>query len=349
MHDFKSQIPMTNFPMTNSPMPKPVCCWSLVIGKLVIGILSLGLLIPNTYAAADTPRLSSERVIMHTVAGDAVLVLYPDVAPLHVQQFLKLVRLGCYDGSHFFRIDPSFIQLADVEQQRHTDLTPEQQANIHPIKAEFSKTVKHLRGTLSMARLDDVNTAKTSFSVYLADSPFHDGKYTVFGAVEHGMEVFDYMIRVPRWPLPGTNAVQAIVPLEVTRMEVVEANQLPSLHLMRPHPVVIPPQLLAEYAAYANTKAEPASSPLAGYVQALTVGGLSLVVVVVLIGFYGQGKLPASWQPTLLLLILLVVGFLLLVLLTPLCPNQQWLAVLVFLAVMGLFRLMSQFESPISQ
>ncbi|HJT79047.1 MAG TPA: peptidylprolyl isomerase, partial [Gemmataceae bacterium] len=131
--------------------------------------------------AEAPPRLAPERVVLRTVAGDVVLALYADVAPGHVHQILKLVRLGAYDGTHFCRIDPTFVAQISTAYDRLSPLTPEQRAAIHPLKAEFSG-LRHRRGTLSMARDDGKpDSAETSFSVLLADAPHLDGKYTVFG------------------------------------------------------------------------------------------------------------------------------------------------------------------------
>src|ERR1700722_9470629 len=139
----------------------------------VCGLLALA----QTPATAESggARVARERIVLHTVAGDVVLALYPDVAPRHVRQMLRLVQLGCYDGTHFSRVEPGFvIQLADVYQRRQ-DLTREQAAAIHRVPAEFSKALKHGRGTLSMAHFDDdPDSAETSFSIVLSEQPHLD-------------------------------------------------------------------------------------------------------------------------------------------------------------------------------
>ena len=66
------------------------------------------------------------------------------------------------------------------------------------LKGEFSQTRKHLRGTLSMARTDDPNSAETSFFIVLAPAPNLDGKYTIFGKVVDGFEVLNRIEQAPR-------------------------------------------------------------------------------------------------------------------------------------------------------
>src|SRR5437764_1997141 len=96
--------------------------------------------------AGPAAGAGDERVVLHTACGDLVLTLYPDVAPRHAGQFLKLVRLGVYDGTHFHRIDPGFVAQNAGAYDRRELLTPEQQAAVHKLPAEFS-TIPHRRGT----------------------------------------------------------------------------------------------------------------------------------------------------------------------------------------------------------
>src|SRR6185436_7315530 len=121
-------------------------------------------------------------VVLHTIAGDVVLAFYPDAAPGHVQQILALARAGVFDTTHFFRIEPNFVAQISVAEDRTTPLTESQKGLIHKLKAELHPTLKHHRGTLSMAHADgDVDSGETSFSILLADAPHLDGQYTIFG------------------------------------------------------------------------------------------------------------------------------------------------------------------------
>lgn len=146
---------------------------------------------------ADAPKLADERIRLRTSMGDIVLALYPEVAPKHVAQILRLVKLGVYDGMHFHRVEPGFVAQLSGHHDRETPLTPGQAAAVTRIPAEFS-SIRHRRGILSMARFDDPDSAETSFSILLGPAPHLDGKYTVFGHVESGLDVVAAIERVER-------------------------------------------------------------------------------------------------------------------------------------------------------
>jgi len=154
--------------------------------------LALALLLQS-----DAPRLADERILLRTSTGDLVLALYPEVAPKHVAQILRLVRLGVYDGMHFHRVEPGFVAQLSGHHDRTAPLTPVQSAAIAKIPGEFS-AIRHRRGILSMARFDDPDSAETSFSILLGPAPHLDGKYTVFGHVESGLDVLAAIERVDR-------------------------------------------------------------------------------------------------------------------------------------------------------
>lgn len=275
-------------------------------------LLLLSLAVPA--AGAD-----DERVVLHTACGDLVLALDPDVAPRHAEQFLKLVRLGVYDGTHFHRIDPGFVAQNAGAFDRRYPLTAEQEGAIHKLKAEFS-AVPHRRGTLSMARADDdPDSGETSFSILLGDAPHLDGKYTVFGHVESGAAVLDEMVRVPR---KGTTPLARV---EIYRAEVVDAAALAAMTLAGPRPLAAEEEL-------------PRTQSIAA--------GLVLLVAVGVAVFYVYPKVSPAVQRSLVLVLVLIGGFLLLVVLTPEAHRRPWLAALLFLGLLGMFRLMSRFESP---
>src|SRR5262249_1517462 len=106
--------------------------------RAVVALLVLCCVTGVRDARADEPPLAPPRIVLHTTLGDLVLALYPTVAPKHVEQVLRLVRLGVYDGTFFYRVDPSFLAQISTAQTRPQPLTPEQAAAIHPLPAEFS-------------------------------------------------------------------------------------------------------------------------------------------------------------------------------------------------------------------
>jgi len=130
--------------------------------------------------------------------GDIRLKFFPDVAPDHVQNMVKLAKNKFYDGTTFHRVIPGFMiqggdpNTKDPDRSRHGMGGPG-----HRVKAEFSNR-PHRRGTLSMARSQDPNSAGSQFFICVADSKFLDGQYTVFGEVVSGMETVDRIVNVQR-------------------------------------------------------------------------------------------------------------------------------------------------------
>jgi peptidyl-prolyl cis-trans isomerase B (cyclophilin B) len=128
---------------------------------------------------------------MELKCGDVHIALKPDVAPNHVERLKELTREGFYDGVIFHRVIPGFmIQGGD----------PTGTGSGGPgykVKAEFNAR-KHLRGTLSMARTNDPNSAGSQFFIMHGDAPFLDRQYTAFGQVTSGLDVVDKIVNQPR-------------------------------------------------------------------------------------------------------------------------------------------------------
>lgn len=301
-----------------------VCAWACFVAGLAMG---------QPRGPSARPQYGDEVIILRTVAGDAVLALYPEVAPKHVEQILKLVKLAVYDHTRFVRVEPNFvIQLGEPDVIRGKPLTPDQKAAIKSLPLEISPAVRHQRGTLTMARQDnDKNSARTSFSVVLGNAEHLDGNYTIFGEVAQGMEVFDRMVEVPR--RPGTT--EPTVPLEVYKAEVVSRKAVGgNVDKLKLRPAVsITPTL------------EPLPRELIEQVS-VVVGGLLLIVAVAVAGFVLGQQLPARYLQAFFLIIVLSAGFLIFLILAPYGRYNSYLALGLFLAVLALLRLMSRFESP---
>ena len=117
-------------------------------------------------------------------AGRVVIKLRPDLAPNHVARIKELVRKGFYDGLKFHRVIPGFMA------QTGDPLGNGTGGSGKNIKAEFSK--EHFgRGMVGMARSNSPDSADSQFFIVLGDAGFLDGKYTVFGQVDSGMELVD--------------------------------------------------------------------------------------------------------------------------------------------------------------
>ena len=145
-------------------------------------------------------RLSDERVLLQTSLGEIMIALYPDVAPNHVEQFLKLVRLGVYDTTQFYKVTPGFVaQTAYPHTRSGTPLSSDQEAAIVPLKAEFSE-LTYRRGSVFMALNDndDPDSGQASFFIVLSDTARLHGRYTIFGEVTVGFDVLDRFALAPR-------------------------------------------------------------------------------------------------------------------------------------------------------
>ncbi|KAL8196480.1 hypothetical protein R6Q57_024775 [Mikania cordata] len=142
--------------------------------------------------------IGSARVVFQTNYGDIEFGFYPSVAPQTVEHIYKLVRLGCYNTNHFFRVDKGFVaQVADVAGGRKAPMNEEQRKEAEKtIKGEFSD-VKHVRGILSMGRYSDPDSAQSSFSVLLGDAPHLDHEYAIFGKVTKGDETLRKLEELP--------------------------------------------------------------------------------------------------------------------------------------------------------
>jgi peptidylprolyl isomerase len=116
--------------------------------------------------------------------GRVVIQMRPDLAPKHVAQIKKLAREGKYDGVVFHRVIDGFMaQTGDPDGTGSGGMGER-------LNAEFSKE-PHVRGTVSMARTNDPNSARSQFFICFADAGFLDNQYTVWGKVTSGMEFVD--------------------------------------------------------------------------------------------------------------------------------------------------------------
>lgn len=140
--------------------------------------------------------------------------LYPEVAPVTVENFLKLVNEGFYNGLTFHRVIPGFMIQGGCPQGTGTG------GPGHNIKGEFSgngvpNDIKHDRGVISMARSGQPNSAGSQFFIMVEDSPFLDGQYAAFGKVTTGIETADAVVSVERDRSDKPKKDQVIKKIEV--------------------------------------------------------------------------------------------------------------------------------------
>jgi cyclophilin family peptidyl-prolyl cis-trans isomerase len=195
--------------------------WILAFaGTMLAGGAAFGQAPPPAAAPVAAPAATAApvRVSIQTSLGDITLELDRTHAPVTVDNFLRYVNEGHFDGTIVYRVVPGFvIQAGSYE----PDLHPRP---VHdPIALEANNGLSNVRGSVAMAREDDPNTATAEFFIDLVDNTRLDHHaddtgnttgYTVFGHVVSGMDVVDRMAAVPlgdHGPMPGAAPVEPIV------------------------------------------------------------------------------------------------------------------------------------------
>ncbi len=182
-------------------------------------LLACATLLLTTAVEAAEEGLPNPQVVIKTNNGNISLRLFRDKAPVTVENFLKYVESGHYNGTIFHRVIPNFmIQgggfMPDMSQKETGD----------PIVNESKNKLHNVRGTIAMARLNDPDSATAQFfinqrtNLQLDWSPGKPG-YTVFGEVTDGMNVVDYIASTPVQNLGPFSDVptEPIIILEITR------------------------------------------------------------------------------------------------------------------------------------
>ena len=144
--------------------------------SLVIGLI----LIANGAKAMD----KENTLYLDLDYGRVVIEMLPNVAPNHVARIKELTRQGFYDGIVFHRVIDGF--MAQTGDPTGTGMG----GSGRKLKAEFNNE-PHVRGTVSMARASDPDSADSQFFICFDDAPYLNGKYTVWGKVVSGMEYVD--------------------------------------------------------------------------------------------------------------------------------------------------------------
>ena len=153
---------------------------------------------PEPFDKADVAKMAGQCVTLDTEAGVIAMELYPEHAPESVRNFLNLTATGLFDGTTFDRVVPGFVvqggNMWSREGGKVTRAVGERARRTIP---DEPNKVLHERGVVSMARLDEPNTATTSFFILVKEAPFLDGKFAAFGRVTKGMEIVDAINKAP--------------------------------------------------------------------------------------------------------------------------------------------------------
>ena len=189
----------------------------LTVGILLIaGILWMAITIANR--DGQNPK---DVAVLDTQLGRIVFEFFPEVAPKHCEAFKALAHSGFYDGTTFHRVIPGFMIQGGDPNSKDDDRSNDGMGNPgYTLPAEFNDK-PHLRGTVSMARTMDPNSAGSQFFICVASVPHLDRQYTVFGQVIEGLEVIDKIVAVPRDP-----ADNPLEPVHMQKARVVKSDEL---------------------------------------------------------------------------------------------------------------------------
>ena len=152
----------------------------------------------KNFTQEEIKKMSETRAVIETKFGNMELKFFPEVAPHHVSSFMELAKKGFYDGTTFHRVIPKFMIQGGDPNSKNPDRTKHGMGGPgYTIKAEFNDK-PHKRGTLSMARAANPDSAGSQFFICVADASFLDKQYTAFGEVVSGIEVADQIVSQQR-------------------------------------------------------------------------------------------------------------------------------------------------------
>lgn len=169
------------------------------LGKLLCMTLALSLMLVFTGCSSSPETKTSNKVQVTMEDGKTfVIECKPEFAPKTCENFLKLVDDGFYNGLTFHRVIDNFVAQGGDPKGDGTG------GSGNTVEGEFSdnnfaqNTLKHTRGTVSMARSSDPNSATSQFFICYTDLSHLDGQYAAFGEVTEGMETVDDFLKVER-------------------------------------------------------------------------------------------------------------------------------------------------------
>lgn len=189
--------------------------------------LALAIALLASFAASA----AGPQVEMKTSLGTVVIELYPDKAPLTVENFLQYVKDRHYDGTVFHRVIPGFM----VQGGGYGPDFSEKVAR-KPVRNEASNGLKNEAGTIAMARTADPHSATAQFFINVANNEFLNFRYPtqegygycVFGKVIKGMDVVNRIVKVPTGAGPGGHRDVPVKPVIIESVRLVEAAAKPA-------------------------------------------------------------------------------------------------------------------------
>ncbi len=163
---------------------------------LVIAFLLLANYSLYAIDQVEKAKQSEDIVVIETAFGEIEFGLFPDAAPLNVENIVKLAKKDFYNGTTFHRVVPDFvIQGGDPLTKDNNPANDGTGGPGYYIKDEYSKDLKHLEGTVALAKAAE-NQNGSQFYICLKTLNFLDGKYTIVGQVTEGMDVVKEIAKV---------------------------------------------------------------------------------------------------------------------------------------------------------
>ena len=177
-----------------------------LLSMICLGLWIFGISVLPGFGEIGSPHLMANKkdggaphAILKTKFGEMEIVFFPELAPKHVESFIKLAKSGYFNGTIFHRVIPRFmIQGGDPNTKDPSKRSEYGMGGPgYTLPAEFNR-IRHERGILSAARTADPNSAGSQFFLMVNKAPHLDGQYTVFGEVIKGIEVTDQIVNQPR-------------------------------------------------------------------------------------------------------------------------------------------------------
>lgn len=194
------------------------------IFAIVVSVLLIGNTFPQEKSEKSKEKKKNPHVLLQTSMGDIELELYPEKAPVSVENFLNYVRSGFYANTIFHRVIKGF-----MIQGGGFNANLEPLRTQPPIKNEADNGLKNRRGTIAYARTREIHSATSQFFINQVDNLFLDHRdntpegfgYAVFGKVVKGMEVVDKIAEVPTGTQKGMNDVP-LKPVIILNAKIIE-------------------------------------------------------------------------------------------------------------------------------
>jgi len=156
---------------------------------LVLSLFIIGGCVGNNtegdIKSGEGEKMVNKIATIETDKGTIKFELFEDNAPITTKNFIELADSGFYDGLTFHRVEAGFVVQGGDPKGDGTG------GSEKTIPLEIHQDLKHVKGAVAMARSQDPNSASSQFYFTLADTPFLDGNYAVFGKVLEGMEIVE--------------------------------------------------------------------------------------------------------------------------------------------------------------